>query len=102
MYKRQTFVNAHDLKELEAAILPNTKAVYLETLGNPNSDIPDIDAIAEIAPVSYTHLDVYKRQRQNYTKDRRVKVQQTQNVQKNQQTIEKTRNLVTKKGQKKK
>ena len=38
-----------DLKELEAAILPNTKAVYLETLGNPNSDIPDIDAIAEIA-----------------------------------------------------
>ena len=44
-----TFVNAHELKELEAAILPNTKAVYLETLGNPNSDIPDIDAIAEIA-----------------------------------------------------
>ena len=44
-----TFVNAHDLKELEAAILPNTKAVYLETLGNPNSDIPEIDAIAEIA-----------------------------------------------------
>ena len=44
-----TFVNDHDLKELEAAILPNTKAVYLETLGNPNSDIPDIDAIAEIA-----------------------------------------------------
>lgn len=44
-----TFVNAHDLKELEAAILPNTKVVYLETLGNPNSDIPDIDAIAEIA-----------------------------------------------------
>jgi hypothetical protein len=39
---------------------------------------------------------------QNYTKDRRTKVQQTQNVQKNQQTIEKTRNLVTKKGQKKK
>ena len=40
--------------------------------------------------------------RQNYTKDRRTKVQQTQNVQRNQQTIEKTRNLVTKKGQKKK
>ena len=40
--------------------------------------------------------------RQNYTKDRRTKVQQTQTVQKNQQTIEKTRNLVTKKGQKKK
>ena len=44
-----TFVNAHDLKEVEAAIKPNTKAVYLETLGNPNSDIPDIDAISEIA-----------------------------------------------------
>ena len=40
--------------------------------------------------------------RQNYTKDRRTKVQQTQSVQKNQQTTEKTRNLVTKKGQKKK
>ena len=40
--------------------------------------------------------------RQNYTKDRRTKVQQTQNIQKNQQTTEKTRNLVTKKGQKKK
>ncbi len=44
-----TFVNAHDLDELEKAILPNTKAVYLETLGNPNSDIPDIDAIAKLA-----------------------------------------------------
>ena len=44
-----TFVNAHDLGELEAAIQENTKAVYLETLGNPNSDIPDIDAIAAIA-----------------------------------------------------
>ena len=44
-----TFVNAHDLEELESAIQSNTKAVYLETLGNPNSDIPDIDAIAEIA-----------------------------------------------------
>ena len=44
-----TFVNAHDLAEVEAAIQPNTKAVYLETLGNPNSDIPDIDAIAAIA-----------------------------------------------------
>ena len=46
-----TFVNAHDLKELEAAILPNTKAVYLETLGNPNSDIPDIDAHKHGIPV---------------------------------------------------
>ncbi len=44
-----TFVNAHDLQEVESAIKPNTKAIYLETLGNPNSDIPDIDAIAEIA-----------------------------------------------------
>lgn len=44
-----TFVDAHDLAELEAAIQPNTKAVWLETLGNPNSDIPDIDAIARIA-----------------------------------------------------
>ena len=44
-----TFVDAHDLETVAAAIQPNTKAVYLETLGNPNSDIPDIDAIAEIA-----------------------------------------------------
>ena len=44
-----TFVDAHDLNELENAIQDNTKAVYLETLGNPNSDIPDLDAIAEIA-----------------------------------------------------
>lgn len=44
-----TFVDAHNLAELEGAIRPNTKAVYIETLGNPNSDIPDIDAIAEIA-----------------------------------------------------
>ena len=44
-----TFVNAHDLAEVEAAIQPNTKAVYLETLGNPNSDIPNIDAVAAIA-----------------------------------------------------
>ena len=44
-----TFVDAHDLSEVEGAIQPNTKAIYLETLGNPNSDIPDIDAIAAIA-----------------------------------------------------
>ena len=44
-----TFVDAHNLEEVEAAIQPNTKAVYIETLGNPNSDIPDIDAIAGIA-----------------------------------------------------
>ena len=44
-----TFVDAHNLAELENAIQDNTKAVYLETLGNPNSDIPDIDAVAAIA-----------------------------------------------------
>ena len=44
-----TFVDAHNLEELENAIQENTRAVYLETLGNPNSDIPDIDAAAEIA-----------------------------------------------------
>ena len=44
-----TFVDAHNPEEVEAAIQDNTRAVYLETLGNPNSDIPDIDAIAEIA-----------------------------------------------------
>ena len=44
-----TFVNAHDLAEVENAIQDNTRAIYLETLGNPNSDIPDIDAIATIA-----------------------------------------------------
>ena len=44
-----TFVDAHNLKEVEGAIKENTKAVYLETLGNPYSDIPDIDAVAEIA-----------------------------------------------------
>ena len=44
-----TFVNAHDLAEVKNAIQDNTRAIYLETLGNPNSDIPDIDAIAAIA-----------------------------------------------------
>ncbi|MDO4991255.1 MAG: aminotransferase class I/II-fold pyridoxal phosphate-dependent enzyme, partial [Eubacteriales bacterium] len=44
-----TFVDAHNLEEVAAAVQPNTKAIYLETLGNPNSDIPDIDAIAAIA-----------------------------------------------------
>ena len=46
---RTTFVDAHDLKEVEEAIEEDTRAIYIETLGNPNSDIPDIDAIAEIA-----------------------------------------------------
>lgn len=44
-----TFVNAHNLEEVEGAIKENTKLVFLETLGNPNSDIPNVDAIAEIA-----------------------------------------------------
>ena len=44
-----TFVDIHNLAEVTAAIQPNTKAIYIETLGNPNSDIPDIDALAEIA-----------------------------------------------------
>ncbi len=44
-----TFVDAHNLEEVENAIQDNTRAIYLETLGNPNSDIPNIDAIAEIA-----------------------------------------------------
>ena len=44
-----TFVNIHDLAETEAAIQENTRAIYIETLGNPNSDIPDIDALADLA-----------------------------------------------------
>ena len=44
-----TFVDVHHIEEVENAIQENTRAIYLETLGNPNSDIPDIDAIAEIA-----------------------------------------------------
>ena len=44
-----TFVDVHNLDEVEAAFQDNTKALYIETLGNPNSDIPDIDALAAIA-----------------------------------------------------
>ena len=44
-----TFVDAHNLQEIEGAIQKNTRAIYLETLGNPNSDIPDVDAIAALA-----------------------------------------------------
>ena len=44
-----SFVNIHDLSETEAAIRPETRAIYIETLGNPNSDIPDIDALAALA-----------------------------------------------------
>lgn len=44
-----SFVNTHDLKEVEAAIKPNSKILYLETLGNPNADVSDIDALIELA-----------------------------------------------------
>ncbi len=44
-----TFVDIHNLDEVEAAIRENTKAIFLETLGNPNSDIPDVDAVAVLA-----------------------------------------------------
>lgn len=43
------FVDIHNLKEVEAAIRPETRALYIETLGNPNSDIPDVDALAALA-----------------------------------------------------
>jgi O-acetylhomoserine (thiol)-lyase len=46
---KTTFVNVHDLNEVEKAITADTRAIFLETLGNPNSDIPDIDAISEVA-----------------------------------------------------
>ena len=46
---KTTFVDIHNLTEVEAAITDDTRAIYLETLGNPNSDIPDIDAVAELA-----------------------------------------------------
>lgn len=44
-----SFVDIHSLAEVEAAIQPNTRAIYIETLGNPNSDIPDIDALSALA-----------------------------------------------------
>ncbi|MBO4394373.1 MAG: O-acetylhomoserine aminocarboxypropyltransferase/cysteine synthase [Spirochaetales bacterium] len=44
-----TFVDIHDLDSVKKAVKKNTKAIYIETLGNPNSDIPDIDACAKIA-----------------------------------------------------
>ena len=44
-----SFVDIHNLSEVEAAIQDDTRAVFIETLGNPNSDIPDIEAVAEIA-----------------------------------------------------
>jgi O-acetylhomoserine (thiol)-lyase len=44
-----TIVNVNDLKAVEAAIRPNTKAIFAETFGNPNSDVTDIDALAEVA-----------------------------------------------------
>lgn len=44
-----TFVDIHNLEEVKAAILPETKAIFIEALGNPNSDIPNVEALAEIA-----------------------------------------------------
>ncbi|MEO2654530.1 CD3337/EF1877 family mobilome membrane protein [Blautia wexlerae] len=69
-----------------------------------SSGASDRKATQSAQPVHKQNVEkvVSQETRQNYTKDRRTKVQQTQTVQKNQQTIEKTRNLVTKKGQKKK
>ena len=69
-----------------------------------SSGASDRKASQPIQPAHRQNVEkvVSQETRQNYTKDRRTKVQQTQSVQKNQQTTEKTRNLVTKKGQKKK
>ena len=69
-----------------------------------SSGASDKKATQSVQPAHRQNVEkvVSQETRQNYTKDRRIKVQQTQTVQKNQQTIEKTRNLVTKKGQKKK
>ena len=69
-----------------------------------SSGASDRKAPQSAQPVHRQNVEkvVSQETRQNYTKDRRTKVQQTQTVQKNQQTTEKTRNLVTKKGQKKK
>ena len=69
-----------------------------------SSGASDKKATQPAQPVHRQNVEkvVSQETRQNYTKDRRTKVQQTQNIQKNQQTTEKTRNLVTKKGQKKK
>ena len=69
-----------------------------------SSGASDKKATQSAQPVHRQNVEkvVSQETRQNYTKDRRTKVQQTQTVQKNQQTTEKTRNLVTKKGQKKK
>ena len=69
-----------------------------------SSGASDKKATQSAQPVHRQNVEkvVSQETRQNYTKDRRTKVQQTQSVQKNQQTTEKTRNLVTKKGQKKK
>ncbi len=69
-----------------------------------SSGASDVKATQSVQPAHRQNVEkvVSQETRQNYTKDRRTKVQQTQNVQKNQQTTEKTRNLVTKKGQKKK
>lgn len=69
-----------------------------------SSGVSDRKVTQSAQPVHRQNVEkvVSQETRQNYTKDHRIKVQQTQSVQKNQQTTEKTRNLVTKKGQKKK
>jgi len=46
---KTTFVDIHNLEEVKAAILPNTKAIFIEALGNPNSDIPNVEDLSEIA-----------------------------------------------------
>ncbi|MBP5289721.1 MAG: O-acetylhomoserine aminocarboxypropyltransferase/cysteine synthase [Clostridia bacterium] len=46
---KTSFVDIHDLDAVKGAIRPNTKAIFTETMGNPNSDIPDIEALSEIA-----------------------------------------------------
>ncbi|EQK22773.1 CD3337/EF1877 family mobilome membrane protein [Clostridioides difficile] len=99
---------AEKMQELKRpATTPTTKASEpVKTSGvkeRPlSSSTPDGKATQSTYRQNVEKVTVSKETRQNYTKDRRTKVQQTQTVQKNQQTTEKIRNLVTKKGQKKK
>ena len=67
-----TFVDIHNLDEVKAAIQPNTKAIYIETLGNPNSDIPDIDALAEIAHSNGLPLVIDNTPRRRYRRRRHL------------------------------
>ncbi|MCO9003697.1 YtxH domain-containing protein [Clostridioides difficile] len=99
---------AEKMQEVKCpATTPTTKASEpVKTSGvkeRPlSSSTPDGKATQSTYRQNVEKVTVSKETRQNYTKDRRTKVQQTQTVQKNQQTTEKIRNLVTKKGQKKK